>query len=56
MYDFRQEGDYDDLVYFEEEEVNNWFERAEKYIKVLEECIDRAMTESEQSNEGGNKK
>jgi len=50
MYDFRQEGDYDDLVYFEEEEVKSWFESAEKYIVALEKCIDKIITDLEKSS------
>lgn len=41
MFDFRQEGDYDDFVYFEEEKVKIWLETAEKYIKILEELLDK---------------
>lgn len=48
MYDFRQEGDYDDLFYFEDEEVNGWFEDAEKHITSLEKCIDEIISDSEQ--------
>ena len=47
MFDFRQEGDYDDFVYFEEEKIQNWLEKAEKYLKALEECIDKQIVESE---------
>jgi uncharacterized protein (UPF0332 family) len=45
MFDFRQEGDYDDLVYFEEEKVKSWLETAEEYLKTLENCIDKEMSE-----------
>ena len=45
MFDFRQEGDYDDMVYFEEEKVKNWLETAEEYLKVLERCIDERLVE-----------
>jgi uncharacterized protein (UPF0332 family) len=43
MFDFRQEGDYDDFVYFEEEKVKGWLDTAEKYMKILEKCIDKEM-------------
>ncbi|MCK5056599.1 MAG: HEPN domain-containing protein [Candidatus Aminicenantes bacterium] len=46
MFDLRQESDYDDLVYFEEEKVKDWLETAENYMKKLEECIDKKMAES----------
>ncbi|NIM18484.1 MAG: HEPN domain-containing protein [Candidatus Aminicenantes bacterium] len=51
MFDFRQEGDYDDFIYFEEEKVKNWLGKAEKYIKVLEECIDKQKADSDQPDE-----
>ena len=51
MFDLRQESDYDDLVYFEEEKVKNWLEKAENYMKKLEKCIDKEMAESEHSAE-----
>jgi uncharacterized protein (UPF0332 family) len=47
MFDFRQEGDYGDFVYFEEEKIQNWLEKVEKYLKALEECIDKQIAESE---------
>jgi uncharacterized protein (UPF0332 family) len=51
MFDFRQEGDYDDFVYFEEEKVKDWFETAERYMKILEECIDKEMAKPNESTE-----
>ena len=51
MFDFRQEGDYDDFVYFEEEKVKDWVETAEKYMKVLEKCIDKEMAKPNESTE-----
>ena len=47
MFELRQESDYDDLVYFEEEKVKDWLEKAENYLMKLEKCIDKEMTESE---------
>ncbi len=43
MFDFRQQGDYETLIFFEEEKVKRWLETAEKYMKILEECIDNEM-------------
>ena len=51
MFDLRQESDYDDLVYFEEEKVKDWLETAEDHMKKLEKCIDKEMTESGHSDE-----
>ncbi|MCK4766314.1 MAG: HEPN domain-containing protein [Candidatus Aminicenantes bacterium] len=39
MYDFRQKGDYEDFVSFKEEDVKNWIEKADRYIKELDEFI-----------------
>jgi uncharacterized protein (UPF0332 family) len=47
MFDFRQEGDYDDFIYFEEEKVKEWLEAAEKYIQVLEGCIEKELAGQE---------
>jgi len=41
--DFRTKGDYQDFIYFEEDDVSDWMEKAEKYIKELEKCIDKEM-------------
>lgn len=43
MFDFRQQGDYETLVVFEEEKVKRWLETAEEYMKTLEACIDNEM-------------
>jgi len=51
MFDLRQESDYDDLVYFEEEKVKEWLESAENCMKKLEECIDKEMVELRHSVE-----
>jgi uncharacterized protein len=40
MFGFRQEGDYDDFIYFKEKDVEEWFQKAERYIKVIEEYIE----------------
>ncbi len=42
MFGFRQEGDYDDFVYFKEKDVEDWFQKAEQYIKVIEETIENS--------------
>jgi len=39
IFDFRQEGDYDDFASFEEEKVKNWLEQAEKYLQILDRLI-----------------
>jgi uncharacterized protein len=43
MFGFRQEGDYDDFVYFKEKTVEEWLFKAEKYMKVLEELIKKEV-------------
>lgn len=43
MFDFRQEGDYDDLIYFEEEKVKTWLETAESYLIQLEKAVDMRL-------------
>lgn len=32
MFDFRQEGDYEDLTEFSAESVHEWFEQAERFV------------------------
>lgn len=46
MFEFRQEGDYDDFIYFEEEKVGNWLKTAEVHLIELENCIDRELAAS----------
>ncbi|MGE5340148.1 MAG: HEPN domain-containing protein [Candidatus Omnitrophota bacterium] len=41
IFDFRQEGDYDDFIRFEEEKVRSWLEQAEIYLHVLENLFDK---------------
>lgn len=43
MYDFRQKGDYEDFIYFKEEDVSDWIKQAEKCIKELEKYIEIEM-------------
>ncbi|HLP44793.1 MAG TPA: HEPN domain-containing protein [Candidatus Kapabacteria bacterium] len=43
MFEFRQQGDYETMVVFEEEKIKRWLETAEKYMKTLEACIDNEM-------------
>jgi len=44
IFAFKQKGDYDDFIYFEEEKVRDWLEKAETYLKELEECIAKEMS------------
>ncbi|MCX6582761.1 MAG: HEPN domain-containing protein [Candidatus Aminicenantes bacterium] len=44
MFVFRQEGDYKDFTFFKENHVNDWLQKAEKYLKELEICIDKEIT------------
>ena len=41
IFNFRQKGDYEDFVTFEEDEVREWLEGAKLFIKELEELIGR---------------
>ena len=43
MFEFRQKGDYQDFIQFEEEDVKGWLEKAETYMKELEKCIEKEM-------------
>lgn len=45
MFTFRQKGDYEDFIYFKEKDVEEWILKAEKYIKVLERCIEKQIIE-----------
>ena len=49
MFDSRQKGDYQDFIYFEEADVRDWMERAEKYIIELEKCVDKEMAKKTKS-------
>jgi len=46
MFDFRQKGDYEDFVYFEEEDVKMWFADAQTYIAQLEKYIDNEIKQN----------
>jgi len=39
MFEFRQKGDYEDFVYFEEKDVDVWLQIAEKHIGEIENYI-----------------
>lgn len=43
MFVFRQEADYKDFTFFNENHVNEWLMKAEKYLKELEICIDKEI-------------
>jgi len=51
MFVFRQKGDYEDFVYFKESDVKEWILMAEKYISMLEKCIEKEMLEPGTKNE-----
>ncbi len=51
MFDFRQQGDYEAPIHFEEEVVQGWHEKAETYLKELEKCIDKEMSTSNSTTE-----
>jgi len=38
-------GDYEDFIYFKENDVKEWILMAEKYIRMLEKYIEKAMIE-----------
>ena len=44
IFDFRQKGDYEDFVTFEKDEVKEWLDGAMRFIKELEELIEREET------------
>jgi hypothetical protein len=39
LYESRQSGDYDDFVYFNEDDYANLKPKAEKFIKAIEQLI-----------------
>jgi uncharacterized protein (UPF0332 family) len=45
MFVFRQKGDYEDFIYFKENDVKEWILMAEKYISMLEKYIEKGMIE-----------
>lgn len=47
IFEFREKGDYQDFVQFEEDEVRGWLEKAETYLKDLEKYIDKEIAESD---------
>ena len=51
MFVFRQKGDYEDFVYFKENDVKEWILMAEKYISMLEKYIEKEMLEPGTKNE-----
>ena len=51
MFVFRQKGDYEDFIYFKENDVKEWILMAEKYISMLEKYIEKEMIEPGTKNE-----
>jgi len=45
MFEFRQRGDYEDLVEFNKEDIKTWLEKAEEFIKVIDEIVAKAIEE-----------
>ena len=45
MFEFRQRGDYEDLVEFNKEDIKTWLEKAEEFIKVTDEIVVNAIEE-----------
>lgn len=45
MFDNRQEGDYKDFVKFEKEDVEEWLNKAEKFINKIEELTLKILEE-----------
>ena len=43
MFVFRQKGDYEDFIYFKENDVEEWILTAEKHINMLEKYIEKEM-------------
>jgi hypothetical protein len=43
MFEFRQKGDYSDFVTFEEDKVQEWIDKAERFIEALEGVIEQEM-------------
>jgi uncharacterized protein len=43
MFAFRQKGDYEDFIYFKENDVKEWIITAEKYIEILENYLKQEM-------------
>lgn len=47
MFEFRQRGDYEDFVEFEEVQVKQWLEEAENFINEIERIISKIIEEQE---------
>jgi len=45
MFEFRQRGDYEDFVEFNKEDIKTWLEKAEEFIKVIDEIVAKAIEE-----------
>ena len=43
----RQKGDYTDLVRFDADEVAGWFEEAQQFVKMVEEVVNKELTQTE---------
>ena len=42
-FEFRQKGDYDDFVEFEEDKVSEWIKKAEEFLDALDKAIETEM-------------
>jgi len=45
MFEFRQRGDYEDLVEFNKEDVKIWLEKAEEFIEATDKIVAKAIEE-----------
>lgn len=43
MFEYRQKGDYRDMVEFEKEDVKRWIEQAEKFITKIKKIIEKSL-------------
>lgn len=43
MFEFRQRGDYEDLVEFNKEDVKIWLEKAEEFIKAIDKIVENII-------------
>jgi uncharacterized protein (UPF0332 family) len=45
IFEFRQRGDYEEFVEFEEEEVKIWFNQAKEFIEIVDQIIEKFIKE-----------
>lgn len=43
MFEFRQRGDYEDFVEFNEKQVKNWLEMAEVFVNEVEKTMEKLL-------------